>query len=666
MMRQAVPLLKPESPLVGTGMESDVALDSGVTIVSRRNGVVDKIDGKRIVVKATEVKDLSQSGVDIYNLSKFKRSNQNTCINQRPLVKVGDAIKTGDIIADGPATRLGELALGKNVTVAFMPWQGYNFEDSILISERCVTDDVFTSIHIEEYEAMARDTKLGAEEVTRDIPNVSEESLRNLDESGIVYVGAEVKPGDILVGKVTPKSETSSSPEEKLLRSIFGEKATDVRDSSLKLKSGGAGVVIDVRVFNRHGIEKDERSIAIERAEVELVQEDKVVEEEILNRNIKLRAIESIKGKEISKSYKSININTPIQTEQLDNLSLKDIWKLTFSDDQTGQNLLKLKKQFDEASEDIKLRFEDKVIKIKQGDDLLPTVMKVVKVFVAVKRRLMPGDKMAGRHGNKGVVSKIVPAQDMPYMSNGKPVDIVLNPLGVPSRMNVGQILETHLGWACSELGDQIKEYLKDFDKTIEELKKKLKSIYGVEYYESVVSKLNKKELFELVDNISNGVPIATPVFDGASTNDIKSMLDLSKLPNSGQTTLWDGLTGEKFDRPVTVGIIYMLKLNHLVEDKIHARSTGPYSLVTQQPLGGKAQMGGQRFGEMEVWALEAYGASYTLQEILTVKSDDVAGRTKVYETIVKGNNNFESGVPESFNVLIKEIRALGLNIELN
>tara|TARA_B110000037_G_scaffold90090_1_gene106609 strand:- start:96 stop:1739 length:1644 start_codon:yes stop_codon:yes gene_type:complete len=547
-----------------------------------------------------------------------------------------------------------------------MPWQGYNFEDSILISERCVTDDVFTSIHIEEYEAMARDTKLGAEEVTRDIPNVSEESLRNLDESGIVYVGAEVKPGDILVGKVTPKSETSSSPEEKLLRSIFGEKATDVRDSSLKLKSGGAGVVIDVRVFNRHGIEKDERSIAIERSAIELVQEDKLVEEEILNRNIKLRAIDLIKNKQLNKSYKSIEANTSIQVDQLNELNLKDIWKLSFSDDQVSQNLLKLKKQFDEASEDVKFRFEDKVIKIKQGDDLLPTVMKVVKVFVAVKRRLMPGDKMAGRHGNKGVVSKIVPVQDMPYMANGKPVDIVLNPLGVPSRMNVGQILETHLGWACSELGDQIKEYLKNFEKTIDNLKEKLKSIYGDKYYTNVVSKLNKKELFELVENISNGVPIATPVFDGASTNDIKDMLDISKLPNSGQTTLWDGLTGEKFDRPVTVGIIYMLKLNHLVEDKIHARSTGPYSLVTQQPLGGKAQMGGQRFGEMEVWALEAYGASYTLQEILTVKSDDVAGRTKVYETIVKGNNNFESGVPESFNVLIKEIRALGLNIELN
>jgi DNA-directed RNA polymerase subunit beta len=666
MMRQAVPLLKPESPLVGTGMESDVALDSGVTIVARRNGVVDKIDGKRIVVKATDVKDLSQSGVDIYNLSKFKRSNQNTCINQKPLVKVGDAIKAGDIIADGPATKLGELALGKNVTVAFMPWQGYNFEDSILISERCVTDDVFTSIHIEEYECMARDTKLGAEEVTRDIPNVSEESLRNLDESGVVYVGAEVKPGDILVGKVTPKSETSSSPEEKLLRSIFGEKATDVRDSSLKLKSGGAGVVVDVRVFNRHGIEKDERSIAIERAEIELVQEDKLVEEEILNRNIKLRAIDLLKSKQTNKTHKSINANTPIEAEQLEALNLKDIWKLSFSDEQLNDNLLKLKIQFDNASEDIKERFEDKVLKIKQGDDLLPTVMKVVKVFVAVKRRLMPGDKMAGRHGNKGVVSKIVPVEDMPYMANGKPVDIVLNPLGVPSRMNVGQILETHLGWACSELGDQIKSYLKNFEKTSDDVKKKLKNIYGVEYYENVISKLNKKELFELVENISNGVPIATPVFDGASTDDIKDMLDLAKLPNSGQTTLWDGLTGEKFDRPVTVGIIYMLKLNHLVEDKIHARSTGPYSLVTQQPLGGKAQLGGQRFGEMEVWALEAYGASYTLQEILTVKSDDVAGRTKVYETIVKGNNNFESGVPESFNVLIKEIRALGLNIELN
>ena len=666
MMRQAVPLLKPESPLVGTGIESDVALDSGVTIVAKRNGVVDKIDGKRIVVKASDVSDFSQSAVDIYNLSKFKRSNQNTCINQKPLVKVGDKIKKGDIIADGPATKLGELALGKNVTVAFMPWQGYNFEDSILISERCVTDDVFTSIHIEEYEAMARDTKLGAEEITRDIPNVSEESLRNLDESGIVYVGAEVKPSDILVGKVTPKSETSSSPEEKLLRSIFGEKATDVRDSSLKLPSGSTGVVIDVRVFNRHGIEKDERSIAIERAEIESVQEDRKVEEEILNRNIKSRAVDLLKGKSINKSYKSLKGGLTLNNNDLDNLGLKDIWKLDFSDSKILENLQILKKQYDDANEDIKQRFEDKVKKIQEGDDLLPTVMKVVKVFVAVKRRLMPGDKMAGRHGNKGVISKIVPVEDMPYQENGKPVDIVLNPLGVPSRMNVGQILETHLGWSCSELGDQIKQYLRNFETNLEKIKNKLKEIYGKNYFDTTISKLNNKELLELLKNISDGVPIATPVFDGASTSDITELLKLASLPKSGQTNLWDGRTGERFDRPVTVGTIYMLKLNHLVEDKIHARSTGLYSLVTQQPLGGKAQAGGQRFGEMEVWALEAYGASYTLQEILTVKSDDVAGRTKVYETIVKGDNNFESGVPESFNVLVKEIRALGLNIELN
>ena len=661
MMRQAVPLLKPESPLVGTGMESDVAIDSGVTIVAKRNGIVDKIDGKRIVVKVTEEKDLSKSGVDIYNLSKFQRSNQNTCINQKPLVKVGDDIKKGDIIADGPGTKLGELALGKNVTVAFMPWQGYNFEDSILISDRCVTDDVFTSIHIEEYEAMCRDTKLGAEEVTRDIPNVSEESLRNLDESGVVYIGAEVKPSDILVGKVTPKSETSSSAEEKLLRSIFGEKATDVRDSSLKLPTGSTGVVVDVRIFNRHGIEKDERSVAIERTEIESVQEDKKVEEEILIRNIKSRTVALIKdnAKNFSESEKNI-------VDNIENISIKEIWKLSSSNNDISTNLLKLKKQYEDANEDIKLRFEDKVLKIRQGDDLLPTVMKVVKVFVAVKRRLMPGDKMAGRHGNKGVVSKIVPAHDMPYLENGKPVDVVLNPLGVPSRMNVGQILETHLGWACSELGDQINELFKDFDNNLKKIKDKLKDIYGADYYEEVVSKLNNKEIYELLLNISKGVPISTPVFDGASTDNISKLLDLAKLPNSGQTTLWDGLTGEKFDRPVTVGIIYILKLHHLVEDKIHARSTGPYSLVTQQPLGGKAQLGGQRFGEMEVWALEAYGASYTLQEMLTVKSDDVAGRTKVYETIVKGDDQFESGIPESFNVLIKEIRALGLNIELN
>ncbi len=668
MMRQAVPLLKPEAPLVGTGIEGDVALDSGVTIVAKRSGLVDKIDGKRIVVKATEEKDLSKSGVDIYNLLKFQRSNQNTCINQKPLVKVGDVIKKGDIIADGPATKLGELALGKNVTVAFMPWQGYNFEDSILISERCVTDDVFTSIHIEEHELMARDTKLGTEEITRDIPNVSEESLRNLDESGIVYVGAEVNPSDILVGKITPKGETASSPEEKLLRSIFGEKATDVRDSSLKLPPGSGGVVVDVRVFNRHGVEKDERTIAIERSEIESVQEDKQVEEEILQRNIKLRLIELLGKEKVSKSYKSLKAGDVLEKEIMDSMGIQDYWKLEFANDNVNNKVLQLKTQFDSAHKDIQLRFEDKVLKIKQGDDLLPTVMKVVKVFVAVKRRLMPGDKMAGRHGNKGVISKIVPVEDMPYMETGKPVDIVLNPLGVPSRMNVGQILETHLGWSCSELGEQIKklynEYFKNKNNT--DLTNTLQTIYGKDIFTDVIKKLNNRELKELCGNLSNGVPVATPVFDGASTQDITKMLELANLPNSGQTNLWDGRTGTKFDRPITVGIIYMLKLHHLVEDKIHARSTGPYSLVTQQPLGGKAQLGGQRFGEMEVWALEAYGASYTLQEILTVKSDDVAGRTKVYETIVKGEENFESGIPESFNVLVKEIRALGLNIELN
>ena len=668
MMRQAVPLLKPESPLVGTGIEGDVALDSGVTIVAKRNGVIDKIDGKRIVVKATEEKDLSKSGVDIYNLLKFQRSNQNTCINQKPLVKVGDVIKKGDIIADGPATKLGELALGKNVTVAFMPWQGYNFEDSILISERCVTDDVFTSIHIEEHELMARDTKLGTEEITRDIPNVSEESLKNLDESGIVYVGAEVKPNDILVGKVTPKGETASSPEEKLLRSIFGEKATDVRDSSLKMPPGSSGVVVDVRIFNRHGVEKDERATAIERSEIESVQEDKQVEEEILERNIKQRLIDIVTKERISKVFKKYKQGDIIEKDEMINLSLNDYFKLKFENDNVNNKVKQIQNQFEDAHKDIQSRFEDKVLKIRQGDDLLPTVMSVVKVFVAVKRRLMPGDKMAGRHGNKGVISKIVPVEDMPYMENGKPVDIVLNPLGVPSRMNVGQILETHLGWSCSELGEKIKKLLNTYlkDQSDKELRKTLENVYGENSYKNVIKNLDRKDFIELCSNLSNGVPISTPVFDGASTEDITKMLEKAELPSTGQTNLWDGKTGQKFDRPITVGIIYMLKLHHLVEDKIHARSTGPYSLVTQQPLGGKAQSGGQRFGEMEVWALEAYGASYTLQEILTVKSDDVAGRTKVYETIVKGDHNFESGIPESFNVLIKEIRALGLNIELN
>ena len=669
MMRQAVPLLKPESPLVGTGIESDVALDSGVTIVSKRDGTVDKIDGKRIVIKATEETDFTKSGVDIYNLQKFKRSNQNTCINQKPLVRVGDKVKTGDIIADGPSTKLGELGLGKNVTVAFMPWQGYNFEDSILISERCVTDDVFTSVHIVEYEVMARDTKLGEEDITRDIPNVNEEALKNLDESGIVYIGAEVKAGDILVGKVTPKGDSASGPEEKLLRSIFGEKAIDVTDTSLKMSRGSSGVVIDVRVFNRHGIEKDERSITIERAEIEIVQQDKIVEEEILERSIKQRASQILNGSKLNKKSKDLEQGTILNFENINNLSVTEVFRITVGDTKKEETLAQLKDQYSKAKQDILERFEDKVLKIRSGDDLLPSVMKMVKVFVAVKRRLRPGDKMSGRHGNKGVVSKIVPVEDMPYRENGKAVDIVLNPLGVPSRMNVGQILETHLGWACKEFGDQIKDLINENQKKIEKNEKIsnfLKSVYGKEIFENKLDKLSKSEFKDLCENLQNGIPIATPVFDGAKEKDVTELLKLAKLPGSGQTTLWDGRTGEKFDRDVTVGIIYMLKLHHLVEDKIHARSTGPYSLVTQQPLGGKAQLGGQRFGEMEVWALEAYGASYTLQEILTVKSDDVAGRVKVYETIVKGEENFESGIPESFNVLVKEIKSLALNVELN
>jgi DNA-directed RNA polymerase subunit beta len=669
MMRQAVPLLKPESPLVGTGIESDVALDSGVTIVANRDGTVDKIDGKRIVIKATDETDFTKSGVDIYNLQKFKRSNQNTCINQKPLVRVGDRVRSGDIIADGPSTKLGELALGKNVTVAFMPWQGYNFEDSILISERCVTDDVFTSVHIVEYEIMARDTKLGEEDITRDIPNVNEEALKNLDESGIVYIGAEVNAGDILVGKVTPKGDSASGPEEKLLRSIFGEKAIDVTDTSLRMSRGSSGTVVDVRVFNRHGIEKDERSITIERAEIEQVQQDKIVEEEILERSIKQRASQFLSGSSLTKKIKDFAEGTKLDFETIDNLTINDVFKITVGNVNDEATLAQLKDQYNTAKQDIIDRFEDKVLKIRSGDDLLPSVMKMVKVFVAIKRRLRPGDKMSGRHGNKGVVSKIVPVEDMPYREDGRPVDIVLNPLGVPSRMNVGQILETHLGWACKEFGEEVKKLVNENNKKIEKtekISKFLQSVYGEEIFSEKVDKLTKPEFRDLCENLQDGIAISTPVFDGAKEKNVTEMLELAKLPGSGQTYLWDGRTGEKFDRPVTVGIIYMLKLHHLVEDKIHARSTGPYSLVTQQPLGGKAQLGGQRFGEMEVWALEAYGASYTLQEILTVKSDDVAGRVKVYETIVKGEENFESGIPESFNVLVKEIKSLALNVELN
>ena len=555
MMRQAVPLLKPESPLVGTGIEQDVAIDSGVTIVAKRDGVVDKIDGKRIVVKAEE-KDLSKSGVDIYNLLKFQKSNQNTTINQKPLVKVGDLIRKGDIIGDGPSTQLGELALGKNITVAYMPWLGYNFEDSILISERCVTDDVFTSIHIEEYELMSRDTKLGTEEITRDIPNISEESLRNLDESGVVYIGAEVKAGDILVGKVTPKGDTISNPEEKLLRSIFGEKATDVRDSSLKMPPGSNGIVVDVRVFNRHGVEKDERSTAIERSEIESVQEDKSVEQEILERNIKLRAVEMIKNKKTSNNAELFKDYTNISDEDIKEINLNNFWKLEFEEQKTNDDLKILKEQYAKLNKDIKDRFEDKVDKIQQGDDLLPNVLKMVKVFVAVKRSLKPGDKMAGRHGNKGVISKIVPIEDMPYMENGKPVDVVLNPLGVPSRMNVGQILEAHLGWACSELGEKINQIVKanqDSNKRKNLVGEILKKIYGNKIFDEQIKLLNNKEFDELSLNLSSGIPIATPVFDGASIDDVTKLLELADLPSSGQTSLWDGRSGEKFDRKVTV-----------------------------------------------------------------------------------------------------------------
>ena len=663
MQRQAVPLLQAEAPYVGTGMESVVARDSGAAVAARRPGVIEQVDAQRIVVRATEEKDPTKPGVDIFNLRKFQRSNQNTCINQRPLVKIGDIVREGDIIADGPSTDLGELALGKNVLVAFMPWNGYNFEDSILISERIVRDDVFTSVHLEEFEVMARDTKLGPEEITRDIPNVSEEALRNLDEAGIVAIGAEVHPGDILVGKITPKGESPMTPEEKLLRAIFGEKASDVRDTSLKLPPGVAGTVVEVRVFNRHGIDKDERAIAIEREEIERLAIDRDDELAILERNIFGRLKDILLGKDAvsgPKEFESGRVTDMI----LDNLTRGQWWKIGLNDEAAMSEIEALRNQYDASRSRLEARFEDKVEKLKRGDELPPGVMKMVKVFVAVKRKLQPGDKMAGRHGNKGVISKIAPMEDMPFLEDGTAVDIVLNPLGVPSRMNVGQILETHLGWACRGLGGQVKEIVEAWDNTgegREELIEKLKDIYG----EDQVLPRSNEELRELAGNLFKGVPIGTPVFDGAREPDIVKMLEKAGLRETGQVDLYDGRTGEKFSRPVTVGYKYLLKLHHLVDDKIHARSIGPYSLVTQQPLGGKAQFGGQRFGEMEVWALEAYGAAYTLQEMLTVKSDDVAGRTKVYEAIVRGDDTFEAGIPESFNVLVKEMRSLGLNVEL-
>jgi len=668
MQRQAVPLIRADAPLVGTGMEAAVARDSGATIIARRPGVIDQIDGARIVVRAT-AEDGATKGVDIYRLRKFMRSNQSTCINQRPLVRVGDRVAEGDIIADGPSTELGELALGRNVLCAFMPWNGYNFEDSILISERIARDDVFTSIHIEEFEVMARDTKLGQEEITRDIPNVGEEALKNLDEAGVVYIGAEVNPGDILVGKVTPKGESPMTPEEKLLRAIFGEKASDVRDTSLKLPPGTTGTIIDVRVFSRRGVDKDERAMAIERSEIERLAKDRDDERAIQERSFLNRLREKLLGRKASAGFKGIKAGVVLTEEALAEHP-RNAWRhIGVQDDAVMAELETLKREFDVALGKLQKRFDEKVEKLQRGDDLPPGVMKMVKVFVAVKRKLQPGDKMAGRHGNKGVVSRVTPVEDMPFLEDGTPVDLVLNPLGVPSRMNVGQILETHLGWACATIGKQIGELVDEYQRTgnaRQQLLDRLHEVYGDRVYADDIANMTDDQLIELSTNLKKGVPIATPVFDGARMSDIEGMLTRAGLDTSGQVVLTDGRTGETFERKVTVGYIYMLKLHHLVDDKIHARSIGPYSLVTQQPLGGKAQFGGQRFGEMEVWALEAYGAAYTLQEMLTVKSDDVSGRTKVYEAIVREQDNFEAGIPESFNVLVKELKSLGLNVELD
>ncbi len=673
MQRQAVPLVKAEAPFVGTGMEETVARDSGAAITATRGGVVDQVDATRIVIRAIGDVEPGQSGVDIYSLQKFQRSNQNTCINQRPLVKVGDAVEEGDIIADGPSTDLGELALGRNSLVAFMPWNGYNYEDSILISERIVKDDVFTSIHIEEFEVMARDTKLGPEDITRDIPNVGEEALRSLDEAGIVYIGAEVHPGDILVGKITPKGESPMTPEEKLLRAIFGEKASDVRDTSLKLPPGVAGTIVEVRVFNRHGIEIDDRTRAIQNEEIERLRKDSADERAILNRATYNRLRDMLLGQTASAAPKGIKKGTVITAEVIEEVERHEWFKFAVADDGRQVQIEAVKSQYDEAVKVIDDRFDDRKEKLERGDELAPGVLKMVKVFVAVKRKLQPGDKMAGRHGNKGVISRILPAEDMPFLADGTPVDIVLNPLGVPSRMNVGQIFETHLGMAARGLGQQVAAALEEWRvanpdpakvKPPTAVVEKLKDVYGEQYHAEIEAR-STDEIVELASNIVGGVPMGTPVFDGAREADVTAMLIKAGLDGSGQVTLYDGRTGDAFDRKVTVGYIYMLKLHHLVDDKIHARSIGPYSLVTQQPLGGKAQFGGQRFGEMEVWALQAYGAAYTLQEILTVKSDDVIGRTKVYEAIVKGDDTFEAGIPESFNVLVKEMRSLGLNVEL-
>jgi DNA-directed RNA polymerase subunit beta len=666
MQRQAVPTLRSAAPLVGTGIERTVATDSGVTVNARRGGFVDSVDASRIVVRVNEDEvTAGEPGVDIYNLTKYTRSNQNTCINQRPLVRVGDRIAAQDVLADGPSTHLGELALGQNMLVAFMPWNGYNFEDSILVSERVVEEDRFTTIHIEELTCVARDTKLGSEEITADIPNVGDAALAKLDEAGIVYIGAEVKAGDILVGKVTPKGETQLTPEEKLLRAIFGEKASDVKDTSLRVPPGMDGTVIDVRVFTRDGVEKDSRALSIQKSEIEQVRKDLNDQRRILENDLFGRLRGEMLGKVADGGPKKLKAGTTVTAEYLDDLPHEEWFEIRLRDEAANLSLEATRRRLADQSRDFEKRFEAKKTKITQGDDLAPGVLKMVKVYLAVKRRVQPGDKMAGRHGNKGVVSTIVPVEDMPYLADGTPVDIVLNPLGVPSRMNIGQILEAHLGWAAHGIGRKIGRMI-EAQGAIVDLRKLLDGVYnqtGGQHED--INSLSDVEVLELARNLSDGVPIATPVFDGASEAEIKHLLKLADLPTSGQTKLTDGRTGEEFERQVTVGYMYMLKLNHLVDDKMHGRSTGPYSLVTQQPLGGKAQFGGQRFGEMEVWALEAYGASYTLQEMLTVKSDDVNGRTKMYKNIVDGNHAMDAGMPESFNVLVKEIRSLGINIEL-
>ncbi|MDQ6993269.1 MAG: DNA-directed RNA polymerase subunit beta [Mariprofundus sp.] len=665
MMRQAVPLLKSEKPLVGTGMEAPLARDCGVSQVTRRGGVIERVDGERIVVRVGEDEQVEgEPGVDIYRLFKYRRSNQNTCFNQRPLVKMGDKVTKGDIIADGPSTDMGELALGRNVLVALMPWRGYNFEDAIIISEKLVREDVYTSIHIEEFECVSRDTKLGAEEITRDIPNVGEDALRHLDDCGIAYVGAEVKQGDIIVGKITPKGESQLSPEEKLLRAIFGEKASDVRDTSMRVKPGEEGVVVDVQVFTRRGDEKDDRAKAIEETSIEQLYADKEEERRILEGNAVSRLQALLVGQTAS-TFKGVNSGETIVEANITCMSLRDLSSVSVEENLINEKVAEILESMDKERTRLESRFEEKVAKVREGSELKPGVIKVVKVFVAVKRKLQPGDKMAGRHGNKGVISIIVPEEDMPYTADGTPVEICLNPLGVPSRMNIGQIFEIHMGWAASELGKRIDEKMKAHIAN-SEMRTFLLDIYAEDKTAcGQITDMSDDELVELSTNLKGGVPIATPVFDGANEADIKRMLSLAGIPETGQTTLYDGRTGEAFDRPVTIGQMYILKLHHLVDEKIHARSTGPYSLVTQQPLGGKAQFGGQRFGEMEVWALEAYGAAHTLQEMLTVKSDDVQGRTKMYESIVRGDMSFDAGIPESFNVMTKELNALGIDLAM-